>query len=209
MKYVGQELIQNGLKPDPEKVSLRAILIMQKQENRQELYTLLRLVQYFEKFLPRLSDVSASLHKLTETSSGCEWQWTKEQSVSFKLIKTMITEAPVLAYYNPNLQLTLSVDVRSKGLRATILQQGRPIAYALRALTKSQRNYAQIEKEALAVVFGCQKFHQYIYGRTVTVESDHKPLESIFRKPLLSAPLCLQRLLLAVHKYVLKIECKP
>lgn len=74
MKYVGQELTQNGLKPDSEKVSLRAILIMQKQENRQELYTLLRLVQYFEKFLPRLSDVSASLHKLTETSSGCEWQ---------------------------------------------------------------------------------------------------------------------------------------
>lgn len=101
------------------------------------------------------------------------------------------------------------MDARSKGLGATILQQGRPIAYALRALTKSQRNYAQIEKEALAVVFGCQKFHQYIYGRTVTVESDHKPLESIFRKPLLSAPLCLQRLLLAVHEYVLKIECKP
>lgn len=101
------------------------------------------------------------------------------------------------------------MDARSKGLGATILQQGRPIAYALRALTKSQRNYAQIEKEALAVVFGCQKFHQYVYGRTVTVESDHNPLESIFRKPLLSAPLCLQRLLLAVHEYVLKIECKP
>lgn len=68
------------------------------------------------------------------------------------------------------------------------------------------RNYVQMEKEALSVVFGCQKFHQYIFGRTVTVESDHKPLESITRKPLLSAPLCLQRLLLAVHKYVFKIE---
>lgn len=63
--------------------------------------------------------------------------------------------------------------------------------------------------EAFAVVFGCQKFHQYIYGRTVTVESDHKPLESIFRKPLLSAPMRLQRLLLAVQKYDFKNEYKP
>lgn len=207
VKYVGQVLTQNGVKPDPEKV--RAILMMQKPENRQELLTFLGLVQYLGKFVPRLSDVSASLRKLTETSSGCEWKWTREQDVSFKLIKTMITEAPVLAYYNPKLPLTLSVDASSKGLGATILQQGRPIAYASRALTSSQRNYAQIEKETLAVVFGCQKFHQYIYGRTVTVESDHKPLESIFRKPLLAAPMRLQRLLLAVQKYDLKIEYTP
>ncbi|XP_062594195.1 uncharacterized protein K02A2.6-like [Saccostrea cucullata] len=209
VKYVGQVLTQNGVKPDPEKV--RAIVMMQKPENRQELLTFLGLVQYFGKFLPRLSDVSASLRKLTETSSGCEWNWTKEQDISFETIKAMITKAPILAYYNPGLPLTLSVDASpsSRGLGATILQQGRPIAYASRALTASQRNYAQIEKEALAVVFGCQKFHQYIYGRSVTVESDHKPLQSIFQKPLLAAPLRLQRLLLAVQKYDLKIEYKP
>lgn len=132
VNYVEQVFTQNGVKPDPEKV--RAILMMQKPENRQELLPSLGLVKYFGKFLPRLSDVSASLRKLTETSPGSKWKWTKEQSVSFKLIKTMITEAPVLAYYNPNLQLTLSVDARSKGLGATILQQGRPIAYASKAL---------------------------------------------------------------------------
>lgn len=77
-----------------------------------------------------LSDVSASLRKLRETSSGSKWKWTKEQDVSFKLFKTMITEAPVLAFYNPKLPLTLSGDASSKGLCATILQQGRTIAYA-------------------------------------------------------------------------------
>lgn len=203
VKYVEQVLTQNGVKPDPEKV--RAILMMQKPENREELLTFLGLVQYLRKFVPRLSDVSTLLQKLTETSSGCEWKWTKVKDVSFKHIKTMITEAPVLAYYNPKLPLTLSVDASSKRLRATILQQGRPIAYASRALTSSRRNYTQIEKETLTVVFGCQKFHQYSYGRTVTVESDHKPVESIFRKPLLAAPMRLQRLLLAVQKYNLKI----
>ena len=207
VKYVGQVLTQRGVKPDPEKV--RAIMMMQKPENRQEILTFLGLVQYLGKFLPRLSDVSASLRKLTETSSGCEWKWTKEQDVSFETIKAMITQAPVLAYYDPKLPMTLSVDASSKGLGATILQQGRPIAYASRALTAAQRNYAQIEKEALAVVFGCHKFHHYIYGRPITVESDHKPLESIFRKPLLAAPMRLQRLLLAVQKYDLKVQYKP
>ncbi|XP_048751787.2 uncharacterized protein K02A2.6-like [Ostrea edulis] len=207
VKYVGQVLTQKGVKPDPEKV--RAISMMQKPENRQELLTFLGLVQYLGKFLPRLSDVSAPLRKLTETAAGSEWNWNKEQEVSFKTIKAMIIEAPVLAYYDPKQPLTLSVDASSKGLGATILQQGRPIAYASRALTAAQRNYAQIEKEALAVVFGCHKFHHYIYGRQITVESDHKPLESIFRKPLLAAPMRLQRLLLAVQKYDLKIEYKP
>jgi hypothetical protein len=57
-----------------------------------------------------------------------------------------------------------------------------PIAYASRALASTQQRYAQIEKELLAVVYGCNKFHQYIYGQTIKVETDHKPLEAIFRK---------------------------
>lgn len=89
VNYVGQVFTHNGVKPDPEKV--KAILIMQKPKNRQELLPFLGLVKYFRKFLPRLSDVSASLRKLTETSSGSKWKWTKEQYVSFKLYKTMIT----------------------------------------------------------------------------------------------------------------------
>ena len=114
---------------------------------------------------PRLSDVSALLRTLTETLSGCEWKLTKKQDVSFETIKATIMQG---------------LDASSKGLVATILQQVRPISYASKALTAAQRNYAKIEKETLAVVFECDKFHFYIYGRPITVESDHKPLEYIF-----------------------------
>ena len=141
-------------------------------ENRQEILIFPGLVQYLGKFLPRLSDVSALLRKLTETSSRCEGKWTKEQDVSFEIIKTMITQAPVLAYYD--LKTTsdaVSFDASSTGLGATILQKDRPIAYASRALTEAQRNLAQVETGALAVVFGCHKLHHYIYGRLITVES--------------------------------------
>ena len=59
------------------------------------------------------------------------------------------------------------------------MQQGRPVAFASRALAAAEHNYSQIEKEMLAICFACQKFHQYIYGKSIDVHSDHRPLESI------------------------------
>ena len=77
-----------------------------------------------------------------------------------------------------------------------------------RALTKSQQNDEQLEKETLAITFGCGKFHQYVYGREVIVEGDQKPLQAILSKPLFKSPLRLQRLLLDLQKYHLKVTCK-
>ena len=80
------------------------------------------------------------------------------------------------------------------------------VIYGSRALTKTQQNYVYIEKETLAVVFGCKTFHQFVYGRTVEVETDHRPLQSIFNKPLHQAPA---RLLLQLQKYDLQVTYKP
>ena len=76
------------------------------------------------------------------------------------------------------------------------MQKGQPVAFASRALTPIERNYAQIEKELLAIVFGMEKFNHFTYGRKVTVESDHKPLQTIHKKPLAAAPKRLQGMLL-------------
>lgn len=92
---------------------------------------------------------------------------------------------------------------------AVILQDGRPVAYGSQALTDCQRRYAQIEKELLAIVYGCEKFHQYVYGREIQVESDYKPLESIFKKTLHQAPMRLHRMLLRLQRYTLKVTYKP
>ncbi|VDI57759.1 Hypothetical predicted protein [Mytilus galloprovincialis] len=95
-----------------------------------------------------------------------------------------------------------------KGLGASLMQDSQPIAYASRALTKTEQNYAQIEKELLAVVFGMEKFHQYTYGRKVYVESDHKPLESLYKKPLYHAPKRLQRMFLRLQRYDIELKYK-
>ena len=96
------------------------------------------------------------------TRDDVEWQWKAEHQQAFNTMKTMLTEAPVLRYYDVKLPVTLSVDASKSGLGAVLLQELKPVAYALRALTETEQRYAQIEKEMLAIVFGAERFHQYI-----------------------------------------------
>ena len=95
----------------------------------------------------------------------------------------------------------IQVDSSKHGIGAVLLQEGRPIEYASRALTPSERNWAQIEKEALSVLYGLERFDQYTYGRPVKAENDHKPLVSILRKPLSQAPKHLQDIMMRYHRY--------
>ena len=97
--------------------------------------------------------------------------------------------------------MILQCDASLKGLGACILQDGKPIAFASKSLTDTETRYANIERELLDIVFGCKKFHTYLYGRSFVVESDHKPLEMICLKNLISAPVRLQRMLLRLQQY--------
>lgn len=106
------------------------------------------------------------------------------------MVKELLTcePGPVLAYFDPLKELSLQVDASKYGLGAILMQDGGPIAYLSKSLSESEINYAQIEKELFAILFGWKRFHQYIYSRQVIVESDHKPLESIMRKSSISSP---------------------
>ena len=128
-----------------------------------------------------------------------EWHWAEHQEQAFNKLKQLVTEAPVLKYFKE--QLTLQSDASDTGLGAVPTQNGQPIAFASRAWSDAKTRYVQIEKELLAVVFGLEKFHQYTYGRPVTVQSDHKPLEVIVKKPVYEAPKRLQCLLLRLLVY--------
>lgn len=90
-----------------------------------------------------------------------------------------------------------------------LIQDDKPVAYGSRVLTETQQRYSQIEKETLAILYGCTKFHNYVYGHSLLVKSDHKPLESIFKKPVPSTPPRLQRFVLALEKYDIQVVYKP
>ena len=89
------------------------------------------------------------------------------------------------------------------------MQNGQPIAYASKRLTKTEQGYAQIEKELLGILFGCKRFHQYTYARPIRVHTDHKPIVSIIKKPLSAASPRLQRMLLQLQSYDLDVHFVP
>ena len=99
-----------------------------------------------------------------------------------------ITSAPVLKYFDQFEPMVLQCDASSTGLGAVLLQNGQPVTFASRALTKTECEYAQIKKELLSIVFAAERFDQYTCGRTVTVQTGHRLLEIIARKPLQAAP---------------------
>ena len=124
-------------------------------------------------------------------------------------MKEAITTAPVLAYYDPGKPLTLENDACEYGIGSALIQGGKPIAFASRSLSDSERRYAQIEKEMLAVTYGLEKFHHYTFGRQVFVVTDHKPLVSISNKQLSKAPKRLQNLLMRAQRYTFELRWSP
>ena len=204
VKFVGHLLTQEVLKPDPTKVE--AAVNMPKPTDSLGIQLLQGTVGYLGKFLPNFPAAFEPLHKLSYTYA--KWQWSKEQDDALEEVKRLVTEAPVLAYYEVKKELTVEWDVSSKGLGAALLQDGKPLYYASRALTPTEQQYAQIEKECLATCFSLERFQQYSYGRKVTVLSDHKPLESIVHKPLYKAPPRLQKMMMRLLEYDIDISTK-
>ncbi len=184
MPYIGHILTSDGVQADPSKI--QAILSMNPPTDVAGVRRILGTVNYLAKFLPRLSQISEPLPQLTKKENPFIWDNTHDEA--FTTIKNLITKPPVLKYYDPASPLVLQCDSSDHGLGAALLQNDKPVAFASRALTDAERNYAQIEKELLAIVYGTELFHQYTYGRSVIVESDHKPLETLTRKPLSTAP---------------------
>ena len=165
-------------------------------------------MNYLAKFMPRLSEVCEPLRRLLD--KDVEWHWLPKHDAAMKDIKALVTAVPVLRYYDVSKPVTIQSDASQAGLGCCLFQEGQPVAFASRALTQTEQNYAQIEKECLSIVFACQRFHYYLYGRgDVTAETDHRPLVSIFRKPLLSAPKRLQSMLLTLQNYCLAVVYKP
>ena len=207
VSYFEHTLSRDGIKPDPNKV--KAIREMQPPQSKAELETVLGMINYLSRFAPHLSQVNSPLRQLLKQDS--EFAWDANHDKVFQDMKNLITQhpGPVLSYFDPQKELRLQVDASKSGLGAVMLQEGKPIAYASKSLNSTEENYAQIEKELYAVVFGCKRFHECIYGRRVIVESDHKPLEAILKKPLAAAPPRLQRMILQLQKYDIHILHRP
>ena len=165
--YVGHLVTAEGLKIDPQKV--KAIDEMPEPKTKEDVKRLLGFVQFLSRYLPGLSKVDAPLRELEK--SDVLFHWDRPQRESFKKIKQLVSQAPVLQYYDVNKPVTIQCDASGKGLGAVLLQDNKPVCYASRALTDIETRYAPIETEMLTVVFACRKFHQYTLSRA-SVQND-------------------------------------
>lgn len=206
VKFHGHILSAEGLRADPEKV--RAVQDMPRPEDAKAVQRFIGFVTYLARFMPHLSEVCEPLRRLLD--KDVPWHWLPKHDAAVGEIKRLVTAAPVLRYYDVAKPVVIQSDASQRGLGCCLLQEGQPVCYASRALTPTEQNYAQIEKECLSIVFACQRFHYYLHGRAeITAETDHKPLISIFTKPLLTAPKRLQSMLLTLQAYNLKVVYRP
>ncbi|UYV73594.1 K02A2.6-like [Cordylochernes scorpioides] len=165
VKYLGHIITPHGLKPDPEKV--KALKEMPHPESITELKSFLGFATYLCKFMPNISMISEPLRKLTMKNST--WSWSKNHQAAFEQIKDLASKAPILRYFDADKSIAIQCDASKHGLGATLLQESQPIIFASRSLSKTEQNYAQIEKECLAIVFCMRKISSVHFGQIKTM----------------------------------------
>jgi len=197
VSFFGERYTTDGHRPADDKV--KAILEMKTPTDVAGVQTFMGTIQFLAKYSPRVAELSEPLRQLTCKNTA--WNWGPEHEQAFRDLKKEISSAPSLGFYDPSKDLILQTDASTKGLGAVLLQEGKPIYFASKSLTNSQKNYVAIELEALAVSWAIEKFHHYLYGKHFVLETDHKPLESILNRSLQDAPRRLQRLLMTTLPY--------
>ena len=172
-------------------------------ENHKAPLSFLGAVNYLQTFIPHLSLNTEPLLALLKKENCFAWD---ENTNTCQKIKSQLQKAlRPLRYYDWSKPVTLQCDASLKGLGACIIQDRQPIAFVSKSLTDTEIHYTNIERELLAIIYGCEKFHTYLYRRTFIVKTDHKPLKMISLKYLTAAPAHLQRMLLHLQQYDLVI----
>lgn len=208
--FLGDKLTAHGVEPDQEKI--KAIEKMPRPADKTGVLRFMGMVNFIGKFIPNLTSKTSGIRELLH--NDCDFSWTDKHEKEWQELKKTLTTAPVLAFYDHNKKLKVSTDASKDGIGAVLLQaegdNWKPVAYASRAMTRSECRYAQIEKECLGVAYGLERFHSYIYGlSSFLVETDHRPLVAIIKKNLNEMSPRIQRLMMKMQRYDFELVYTP
>ena len=182
VSYLGHIFDAEGVHPNPDKV--RAVIDAPQPENLKQVQSFVGLCNFYNRFIPNFASVFAPLYKLLK--KNVRFTWGEEQQKCFRNIKEMFCSKIVLQFYNPYLETLLETDASSYGIAAVLMQRKNkycewfPVQFASRTLNESERNYSNIEREALSVVFGCERFRKFLLGSKFTIRNDQQPLRKLF-----------------------------
>ena len=211
--YLGHMIDSQGIHPTDEKT--KAIQEAATPCNVSELRSYIGLLNYYHKFLPNLSTLLAPLYELL--NKNIPWKWGNEQKEAFDKSKDLLRSSSLLVHYNPSLPIVVTSDASPVGIGSVlshIMPDGteKPIMFSSRTLNSAERNYSQVEKEGLGVIFGVKQFHKYLFGRKFTIFTDHKPLIGLFRMDKTTSNMAPSRLIrwsLQLGAYMYQIKYSP
>ena len=209
--FLGHIIDEQGIRPDPEKIS--AIRNVSEPTCASDVRRFLGMLNQMSKFSPNLAETTKPLRELLNKKS--HWIWGEPQRRAFDAIKNALCSSPILALFDPNRETEVAADASSFGLGAVLRQkqsneEWQPIAYISRAMTPTEQRYAQIEKEALALTWACERFADYLVGMSFQIRTDHKPLVPLFSsKSLDELPLRIQRFRMRMMRFDFSISHTP
>ena len=208
LEFVGHTVSGRGISPTEARV--KAVAEAEEPKNASEVRSFLGLVNFSAKFIPNLATKAEPLRRLTR--KGTEFIWGTEQAEAFAQLKEDLAKSENLAGFDKDASTQVVTDASPVGLGAVLLQtqkgETRVISYASRTLTDVERRYSQTEKEALALVWACEKFHMFLYGLEFEILTDHKPLEVIYSTKS-NPPARIQRWVLRLQPYSFKVKYLP
>ena len=200
--FFGQTITPEGMKVDDKKVE--AIKQMKAPKDKKALQSFQGMINYLKRYSAKLTRLFEPLKPLFREEM--EWTWDSSHQEAFDAIKEELSRTPVLAYFDRKAEHVIQTDASMKGLGAVLLQEGKPVIYVSRTLTPAEERYSNIERELLGVVFAMERPHNYVFGEPVRVQTDHKPLEMIWKKSIATASPRLERLLLRLSTYEIQVE---
>lgn len=213
VEFLGYVVDSVGIHPCAKKIDM--IKKARAPKNVKELQAFLGLLNFYERFIRKKAELLEPLHRLLDKDA--EWRWSSKEREAFNKAKTLLSSEDTLIHFDNAKPVVLTCDASQYAVGAILahtMEDGteKPIAMGSRTLNKTERNYGQIDKEAAAIMFGLEKFHQYIYGRHVLIYTDHKPLLGIFSPnkaipQVLSPRMMRWALKLNSYDYELQYKC--
>lgn len=206
IKYLGHVFAEDKIIPDPDRII--ALKEMGNPKDKNDLKKFLGVVSYLRAFIPNLAEITAPLRDLLK--KNVIFSWNQKHSECIELIKQKTINSPILVPFDINKSIVIQCDASKNGLGCCLLKDGKPISFASRSLTDCEKNYSQIEKEFLSILFACKKFHFFAYGRKIKIINDHKPLLGIMNKEIHKIPSAkLQRIRMKLLNYNIDLEYAP
>ena len=201
--FFGHIFSNVGVSADPEKI--KAIVGRSPPKNPAEVRSFLGMTQYVARYIPHYATLTEPLRRLTR--QDVTWSWSHDEQNAFDNLKSILSSSRVMVYFDPKKSTEVLVDASPVGISAILTQEGKVVCYASRALTEVEQRYSQTDREMLAVVYGVEHYHLYLFASDFKVVTDHKPLLGIVhsQKPT-SARMERWRLRLMPYQFTLEYQ---